>query len=124
MGGFYYRNPHNRGNVYSVDDGETLLVGAVNGDQSTCGVVPIPKVTDANGNIVDGNVLTSQAYLDMLADPNCFSMNQIRPGGYTPQFAGTVEDHSFFAGVKGDIGEWSYDASAGMGNNRSTFSAI
>ncbi|QFU24205.1 TonB-dependent receptor [Shewanella sp. YLB-09] len=122
VGGFYYRNPHNRGNVYSVDDGETLLVGAVNGDQSTCNVVPIPKVTDANGNTVDGNVLTSQAYLDMLADPNCFSMNQVRPGGYTPQFAGTVEDHSFFAGVKGDIGEWSYDASAGMGNNKSTFS--
>ena len=122
VGGFYYRNPHNRGNVYSVDDGETLLVGALNGDQSTCNVVPIPKVTDANGNIVDGNVLTSQPYLDMLADPNCFSMNQIRPGGYTPQFAGTVEDSSFFAGIKGDIGEWSYDASAGMGNNKSTFS--
>ena len=122
VGGFYYRNPHNRGNVYSVDDGETLLVGALNGDQSTCNVVPIPKVTDANGNIVDGNVLTSQPYLDMLADPNCFSMNQIRPGGYTPQFAGTVKDSSFFAGIKGDIGEWSYDASAGMGNNKSTFS--
>ena len=122
VGGFYYRNPHNRGNVYSVDDGETLLVGALNGDQSTCNVVPIPKVTDANGNIVDGNVLTSQPYLDMLADPNCFSMNQVRPGGYTPQFAGTVEDSSFFAGIKGDIGEWSYDASAGMGNNKSTFS--
>ncbi|WP_077754806.1 TonB-dependent receptor [Shewanella psychrophila] len=122
VGGFYYRNPHNRGNVYSVDDGETLLVGALNGDQSSCNVVPIPKVTDANGNIVDGNVLTSQPYLDMLADPNCFSMNQIRPGGYTPQFAGTVEDSSFFAGIKGDIGEWSYDASAGMGNNKSTFS--
>jgi len=122
VGGFYYRNPHNRGNVYSVDEGETLLVGAVNGDQSTCNVVPIPKIADTNGNTVDGNVLTSQPYLDMLADPNCFAMNQIRPGGYTPQFAGTVEDHSFFAGVKGDIGEWSYDASAGMGNNKSTFS--
>ncbi|MCE9685425.1 TonB-dependent receptor [Shewanella sp. AS16] len=124
VGGFYYRNPHNRGNVYSNDEGETLLVGAVNGDQSSCGVVPIPKV-DTNGDGIpdaDGNVLTSQPYLDMVADPNCFAMNQIRPGGYTPQFAGTVEDRSFFAGVKGEVGEWNYDASAGTGNNKSTFS--
>ena len=118
VGGFYYRNPHNRGNVYSVDDGETLLVGAVNGDQSTCDIVPIPKNADGS----DGNVLTSPEYLAMLADPNCFSMNQIRPGGYTPQFAGTVEDQSFFAGIKGNMGEWNYDFSAGTGSNKSTFS--
>ena len=117
VGGFYYRNPHNRGNVYSNDDGQTLLVGAVNGDQSTCGIVPIPKNPDGS----DGNVLTTQAYLDMVADPNCFAMNQIFPGGYTPQFTGTVEDMSFFAGVKGDIGEWNYDASAGTGSNKASF---
>ncbi|WP_350432695.1 TonB-dependent receptor [Shewanella sp. H8] len=110
-GGFYYRNPHNRGNVYSVDDGETLLVGAVNGDQSTCGVVP------AN---VD-NVLNTPEYLAMVADPNCFSMNQIRPGGYTPQFTGKIEDMSFFAGIKGELGEWMYDASAGTGSNKASF---
>lgn len=122
-GGFYYRNPHNRGNVYSVDGGETLLVGAVNGDQSTCAVVPIPKVDDGNGNMVDGNVLTTQAYLDMVADPNCFSMNMVEgyAGGYTPQFGGTVEDSSFVAGIKGDIGEWGYDFSGSYGSNLSTF---
>ncbi|WP_028763213.1 TonB-dependent receptor plug domain-containing protein [Shewanella colwelliana] len=124
VGGFYYRNPHNRGNVYSEDEGKTLLVGAVNGDQSTCDIVPIPKIdTDGDGiPDVDGNVLTSPEYLAMLADPNCFSMNQIRPGGYTPQFAGTVEDQSFFAGIKGNMGEWNYDFSAGTGSNKSTFS--
>ncbi|QYJ90803.1 TonB-dependent receptor plug domain-containing protein [Shewanella halotolerans] len=118
VGGFYYRNPHNRGNVYSLDGGETLLVGAVNGDPSTCAVVPIPKNADGS----DGNVLETDAYKAMLADPNCFAMNQLRPGGYTPQFAGTVEDTSFFAGVKGELGAWNYDFSAGMGNNKSTFS--
>ncbi len=118
VGGFYYRNPHNRGNVYSLDGGETLLVGAVNGDPSTCAVVPIPKNADGS----DGNVLETDAYKAMLADPNCFAMNQLRPGGYTPQFAGTVEDSSFFAGVKGELGAWNYDFSAGMGNNKSTFS--
>jgi iron complex outermembrane receptor protein len=110
-GGFYYRNPHNRGNVYSVDGGETLLVGAVNGDQSTCGVVP--------ANVP--NVLNTPEYQAMVADPNCFSMNQIRPGGYTPQFTGKIEDMSFFAGVKGELGEWMYDASGGTGSNKASF---
>lgn len=110
-GGFYYRNPHNRGNVYSNDGGETLLVGAVNGDQSTCSIVP------AN---VD-NVLDTPEYLAMVADPNCFSMNQIRPGGYTPQFTGKIEDMSFFAGIKGESGEWMYDVSAGTGSNKASF---
>ncbi|WP_119968855.1 TonB-dependent receptor plug domain-containing protein [Shewanella japonica] len=118
IGGFYYRNPHNRGNVYSVDGGENLLVGAVNGDQSTCAPVPIPKNADGS----DGNVLDTAAYQAMVADANCFSMNQVRPGGYTPQFAGTIEDMSFFAGIEGELGEWMYDASAGTGSNKSSFS--
>jgi iron complex outermembrane receptor protein len=110
--------------VYSNDEGKTLLVGAVNGDQKTCAEVPIPKVLDKNGDEVDGNVLTTAAYLAMVADPNCFSMNMVEgyAGGYTPQFAGTVEDASFVAGVKGDIGEWGYDVSGSFGNNKSTFS--
>ncbi|MGB0989039.1 MAG: TonB-dependent receptor plug domain-containing protein, partial [Pseudoalteromonas spongiae] len=67
-GGFYYRNPHNRSNVYSNDDGETLLIGDIgqaNGGPRTCAVVP--------ANVP--NVLDTQAYKDMVADPNCFSMN-------------------------------------------------
>jgi iron complex outermembrane receptor protein len=114
LGGFYYRNPHNRGNVYSVDGGETLLVGDVaqaGGADRTCDVVP--------ANVP--NVLTTQAYQDMVADPNCFSMNQIFPGGYTPQFGGKVEDMSFAAGVKGDWNEWRYDVSFTTGSNKSTF---
>ncbi|MFT6528940.1 MAG: iron complex outermembrane receptor protein [Psychrosphaera sp.] len=110
-GGFYYRNPHNRGNVFSVDGGETLLVGAVNGDQSSCATVP--------ANV--GNVLSTPEYAAMLADPNCFSMNQLKPGGYTPLFGGSIEDMSFAAGVKGEMSGWMYDVSAVMGNNKATF---
>ncbi|QIR13734.1 TonB-dependent receptor plug domain-containing protein [Shewanella aestuarii] len=126
VGGFYYRNPHNRGNVYSVDGGENLLVGdvglATNG-VATCNInVPIPKITQPDGSVIDGNVLDTDAYKAMVADPNCFAMNQIRPGGYTPQFAGTIDDMSVFAGVKGQFGEWNYDASAGTGSNKASFS--
>ena len=134
-GGFYYRNPHNRGNVFSIDDGKTLLVGdtgyAENG-VSSCSFfngplqpsgVSIPRVdTNGDGELdSDGNVLTDANYLAMVADPNCFSMNQLMPGGYTPQFGGEVEDMSFVAGAKGEFGEWSYDVSYAIGNNKSTF---
>ncbi len=118
-GGFYYRNPHNRGNVYSVDGGETLLVGDIaqsQGAERTCAVVP--------ANV--SNVLSTQAYQDMVADPNCFSMNQIFPGGYTPQFAGNITDTSLTIGTKGDINGgvlegWYFDLSGSVGRNESKF---
>ncbi|MFA3790031.1 TonB-dependent receptor plug domain-containing protein [Aliiglaciecola sp. SL4] len=117
-GGFYYRNPHNRGNVYSNDGGETLLVGAVNGDQSSCAVVP--------ANVP--NVLDTQEYMDMVADPNCFSMNMVPgfAGGYTPQFGGNITDTSLTMGTKGEIksgflADWYFDLSGSVGRSESKF---
>ncbi|GLX83287.1 TonB-dependent receptor plug domain-containing protein [Thalassotalea eurytherma] len=119
VGGFYYRNPHNRSNVYSIDGGETLLVGDIaqaGGAARTCAVVP--------ANVP--NVLDTQAYQDMVADPNCFSMNQIFPGGYTPAFGGNIVDTSLTMGTRGDIHsgflkEWHYDISGTVGRNASDF---
>ncbi|MBA6417692.1 TonB-dependent receptor [Colwellia sp. 6M3] len=118
-GGFYYRNPHNRGNVYSVDGGETLLVGDIaqsQGAARTCAVVP--------ANVP--NVLDTTEYQAMVADPNCFSMNQIFPGGYTPQFGGNITDTSLTVGTKGDINSgmlegWYFDVSGSVGRNESKF---
>ena len=125
IGGFYYRNPHNRGNVFSVDEGETLLVGDVGESQGlarTCDVVNIPKNPDGS----DGNVLASPDYQAMVADPNCFSMNQIMPGGYTPQFGGNITDTALAVGTRGDIQDgflagWYYDASGSVGRSESSF---
>lgn len=114
IGGFYYRNPHNRGNVFSLDDGKTLLVGDVglaNGGPATCATVP--------ANVP--NVLNTQAYQNMVADPNCFSMNQIMPGGYTPSFGGEVDDRSFVIGLSGELGTWRYDVSYTDGVNKAEF---
>lgn len=114
IGGFYYRNPHNRGNVFSIDGGETLLVGDVglaNGGPATCATVP--------ANVP--NVLDTIAYQNMVADPNCFSMNQIMPGGYTPSFGGEVEDMSFVVGMSGELGTWRYDVSYTTGSNKAEF---
>ncbi|MCH2056047.1 MAG: TonB-dependent receptor [Thalassotalea sp.] len=119
-GGFYYRNPHNRSNVYSIDGGETLLVGdvaqAIEGAERTCAVVP--------ANVP--NVLDTDDYKAMVADPNCFSMNQIFPGGYTPQFGGNITDTSLTVGTRGDVStgflkDWYFDLSASVGRNESKF---
>jgi iron complex outermembrane receptor protein len=119
IGGFYYRNPHNRGNVYSIDGGETLLVGDIaqsQGADRTCAVVP--------ANVP--NVLNTPEYQAMVNDPNCFSMNQIFPGGYTPAFGGNIVDTSLTMGVEGEIKsgmlkDWMFDLSGAVGRNESSF---
>ncbi|GAC17370.1 iron complex outermembrane recepter protein [Paraglaciecola arctica BSs20135] len=119
IGGFYYRNPHNRGNVYSVDDGETLLIGDIGlsqGLEPSCGTVP--------ANVP--NVLNTDAYQEMVADPNCFAMNQIFPGGYTPAFGGTINDTSLTVGTKGEIKEGyladvMFDISGSVGRSKVSF---
>lgn len=131
IGGFYYRNPHNRSNVFSVDGGETLLVGDVgfaNNGVPTCSVSNAYVQTMLNGDgsssLVPsnvGNVLDTQAYQNMVADPNCFSMNQIMPGGYTPSFGGEVDDMSFVVGLSGELGTWKYDISYTTGSNKANF---
>lgn len=132
-GGFYYRNPHNRGNVFSLDDGQTLLigdVGAANGSAPTCSVsnaylaANMPDMYNGSSSAVAanvGNVLNTEAYQNMVADPNCFSMNQIMPGGYTPSFGGEVKDMSFVLGVSGEIADWRYDLSYTTGSNKAEF---
>ena len=62
----------------------------------------------------------------MVADPNCFSMNQIMPGGYTPSFGGNITDASITIGTKGDIKSgflenWYFDVSGSVGRNQSSF---
>jgi iron complex outermembrane receptor protein len=119
IGGFYYRNPHTRSNVFSIDGGETLLVGDVaqaQGAARSCAVVA--------ANVP--NVLDTAAYQAMVADPNCFAMNQIMPGGYTPAFGGNITDTSLAIGTKGEVkggmlDEVMYDISGTVGRSESSF---
>jgi iron complex outermembrane receptor protein len=111
-GGFYFRNPHTRGGVYSGDGGSTLLVGDLTPDDGiACPVVPI---TD--------NVLTSAPYQQVAADPNCFAFNEMLPGGFTPKFGGTVVDASIVMGTKGELSSGIlYDISGSLGRNEVEF---
>ena len=117
-GGFYFRNPHNRGGVNdggTNDDGEQLLlVGDLTGDMS--GNCP----TDI---VVGANVLENPRYINEVANnPDCFAFNEILPGGFTPRFGGTVTDMSLVFGTKGELdNEVTYDISLNLGQNEVDF---
>lgn len=129
-GGFYYRNPHNRGTVYSNDEGETLLVGDLTpgpegqvndglglGDGIACATIPITS----------DNVTSQQNYIDGVAnDANCFAFNEILPAGFTPNFGGNITDTSLNMGTKGEFkGGFAdgvfYDLSGSVGRSESSF---
>ena len=117
-GGFFFRNPNTRDAVFSPDGGETLLIG---------------DALDVRDGVLDGSAgcptvrvsrgLPDQAALaQVLADPNCFSYQEMFPGGFTPQFGGDVTDGSLVAGVKGQTASGLlWDASAGYGSNEVDF---
>lgn len=122
-GGFYYRNPHNRGGVAdggTDEDGTPLLLV---GDLDGVGTgVDCPLV-----RITDGNVLDDADY-GLIADnstavgANCFAFNEMFPGGFTPRFGGTVEDMSLVFGTSGEMGnEIGYDVSLNFGQNSVDF---
>ena len=129
-GGFYYRNPHTRGTVYSLDGGDTLLVGDLTpgpegqvnaglglGDGISCAVVPITS----------GNVTTQQNYIDEVQNnDNCFAFNELYPNGFTPNFGGNITDTSLTIGTKGEFKEGFakgvfYDLSGSVGRNESSY---
>jgi len=107
-GGFYYRNPTNRGGVYG--DGSNLLIGALDGNVASCPAVPL------NGNIPD-----AAAFAAVAADDNCFSFQELIPGGFTPRFGGDVTDQALLLGVRGENGDFGWDLSAYYGNHESDF---
>jgi len=115
-GGFYYRNPHTRGGVYSGDGGVTLLIADIaqaGGAERTCQPVAITS----------NNVLTQQDYIDNVANnDNCFSFNEMLPGGFTPNFGGNIIDTSLTMGTRGEFDNGvMYDFSGSIGMNESNY---
>ena len=113
--GFFFRNPNSRQSIYSLDGGETLLIGDVlraNG----MGSANCPTVT------VTDNVPDPDALAQVFADPNCFSFQEIAPGGFTPQFGGIVSDSSIVAGLRKELDNgFAWDFSASFGSHESDF---
>ena len=110
-GGFFFRNPNTRSGVFSNDGGETLLVGdRLWAETGMAGAGNCPTVPIAD-NVPDAGALAAVA-----ADPNCFTLYERFPGGFTPSFGGKAQDASLVGGVRGftDAG-FNWDASFTVG---------
>ena len=117
-GGFFFRNPNTRAGVYSIDRGQSLLVG---------------DALDARDGVLDGSancpavpITNHQPDQDALsrvfADPNCFTFQELYPGGFTPQFGGYYTDNSLVGGVRGQFANgMTWDASVGLGSSEVDF---
>ncbi|MEM7016795.1 MAG: TonB-dependent receptor, partial [Pseudomonadota bacterium] len=129
-GGFFFRNPTNRGGVYAgptVDPVTgaadpngvaSVLVGDLSVDSAGDCPAGIP-LTGNNGLIPDPTVLAQ-----VTADANCFSFVELAPGGFVPRFGGDTEDSSIVAGFRGEINVGSglgYDISYTRGENKTSF---
>lgn len=125
-GGFYWRNPHNRSSIYSNDGGATLLVGDLDGLGTG---IECPTVTITSNNVLDNPNYQLIADNSTALGQNCFAVNEIYPGGYTPNFGGNVTDTALAAGVKGEIRSgflegYSYDISGSVGRNEAAFNIV
>ncbi|MGB0496095.1 MAG: TonB-dependent receptor plug domain-containing protein, partial [Kangiellaceae bacterium] len=123
-GGFFYRNPHNRGAVNSADGGTTLLIGDLDPDDGVdCQAFNVPVPTDGT------NVRDTAAYQAVpfatYGDPSsgaCWAFNELFPGGFTPRFGGDVTDVSLVMGTRGTFsGGTTYDFSGSIGQNQADF---
>ena len=134
-GGFFFRNPNNRGAVFGfsndldgdgiigVGDERFLLIGdvlqAAGGavGAANCPTVAVNPVT----SIIDDPVQQANLAL-ILADPNCFSFQEMFPGGFTPRFGGDVVDFAIVGGLRGETASGLlWDGSFGYATNEADF---
>ncbi len=116
--GFYFRNPNTRANIFSVDGGKSLLIG---------------DVLDAQDGILDGSANCPSVPIEnhrpdptaldqVLADPNCFSFQEIARGGFTPYFSGVMSEKSAVVGVRRALASGlTWDGSASYGSHEADF---
>ena len=95
---------------------------------SRLGSVRVADLTsDGSGNCptvpIRGNVPDADALAAVSANPNCYTLYEKFPGGFTPQFGGFISDYALAGGVRGDLGDsgWYYDLSATAGRSWANF---
>jgi len=145
-GGFFYRNPTNRGGVYAgpqvnpatgntvtadamgvlTDDQtgavvaatvDSVRVGTLSGGAAAC-PRGIP-LTGQDGLIPDPTILAQ-----VTGAANCFSFVETIPGGFVPRFGGNNRDYAITGGFRGelDVGNGlGYDISGSYGSSKTDF---
>ena len=107
-GGFFFRNPNVQRGVYSNDNGRTLLIGDARAARGAGSAgCPTVAVTDDRPD--------PAALQRVLDDPDCFSVQEIFPGGYTPRMGGTVTDMAIVGGARGGAGDLDWDVGGSLG---------
>lgn len=130
-GGFFYRNPTNRGGVYRGE-----LVDPTTGALDPNGVASV-RVGDLDGLGVggdcpagipltgtDGLIPDPTILAQVVADDNCFSFIEAIPGGFVPRFGGNLKDFGISGGIRGDVdfgNGLSYDLSVTHGSSQVDF---
>ena len=110
--GVFFRNPNTRLGVFSIDGGRTLLVGDVL-EANGMGSADCPTVAVAD------HVPDPIALQQVTDDPNCFTFQELFPGGFVPQSRGTATDASLVGGVRAvTAGGFNWDLSASLGMHR------
>ncbi len=110
-GGFYYRNPSNRGGVNAADG--NLLFADLTADGSGNCPTDIPATAEG---------LTSAAFTAAAARPECFNFAELITGGFTPNFGGEVTDTALLVGLRGETdNEFGWSVSAYFGKNEADF---
>lgn len=125
IGGFFYRNPNDRDGVFTHAGGiravvDTNISPADTGLTSNCPALVSPG-SGGSGPLDPAAVAADDAALASLP-ANCWVVNFVYPGGYTPQFGGELDDSSIVGGIRGDMDNGlSYDFSASYGRNAVAF---
>ena len=126
---FFYRNPNDRAGVYTNNGIRAVVDTTIQrGDQnvvSNCPALPSPG-SGGNGVPLDPAAVAADNAAIAALPANCWVLNQLVPGGYTPQFGGVLNDSSIVGGIRGEttgglFNGLFYDFSASYGRNAVEF---
>ena len=129
-GGFFFRNPTNRGGVYAGPMVDPVTGAASNAPNAVPSILVGDLSNTTAGDCPAGIPLTQGGGLRpnpavlaaVQANANCFSFVELFPGGFTPRFGGGIVDYSAAAGLRGKLfGTFDFDLSYRHGRSKADF---
>jgi len=124
-GGFFFRNPNSRSGVFTDGDiraiADTNSVAGQSGYISNCPALTTPG-SGGDGVPLDQVAVDADYQARQALPDNCWLVNEVYPGGYTPQFGGNLTDASIVGGLRGEFDNGLlYDFSLSYGRNKASF---